>query len=137
MPSSAQWMSSTQKSSGWRALAASISVPTAENRRSRICCGVVGLATGLPVAARRLDPERAPERRGEPLGGLVGRAPRVSASIPRQSLRQAVPASSVSTISKVPRTISARRPVGEAGAVGGAAAEPDRRLRIELADVDA
>ena len=72
IPSSAQWMSSTAKHQ--RLAPARRPRPacrTAEKRRSRICCGSSGSARAAGGRRRRLDPERAPERRGEPLGGLL------------------------------------------------------------------
>ena len=81
---------------------------TAEKSRSRICCGSSSAALDRARrCARRLDPERPAERRREPLGAAPRpRSRRAASSIPPLSLRQAAPASSVSTMSKVPRTIS-------------------------------
>ena len=96
------------KSSGWRAAGGlDQRADGREQALAHLLGVVVPRAPGRPVAARRLDPERPPERRGEPLGGLGGGA--LGESAPRSRRRacaRPVPASSVSTISKVPRTIS-------------------------------
>ena len=106
MPSSAQWMSSTAKISGWRRLAASTSVRTAENRRSRICCGSSSSVPSTPESGGGSIPSGRPSATASRSGDSSLSVPATSASTPPWSLRQAAPASSVSTISKVPRTIS-------------------------------
>ena len=134
IPSSAQWMSSTAKTSGSRRLAASTSVRTAGEQALAHLLRVLELATSGAAPGRRLDAERAPERGGEPLGRLLGLRVRDQLLDPAWSLLQA--ALGVVGVDDLERPADdlAERPVGEPGAVGGAAAEPDGGRRLALAD---
>ena len=62
---------------------------------------------GCPLPPGGSIPSGRPSAAASRSAGSEDELPELSASTPRQSLRQAVPASSVSRISKVPRTISA------------------------------
>ena len=105
-----------RRAAGWRRLPASTTSRTAENSRSRICCGSSSRALDrLARAARSRAAGRARRRPGR-------RAPRSrsrssSSSIPRFSLRQA--ARGVVGVDDVEGAADdlAERPVGEPGAV--------------------
>ena len=74
IPSSAQWMSSIAITTGQRCEAASTSERTAENRRSRICCGSSASWTPVDrrVLGRGLDAERAGDASRRSARRLVG-----------------------------------------------------------------
>ncbi len=108
IPSSAQWMSSSAITTGrWR-LTASTSERTAENRRSRICCG--SSSSWTPVAIACSAGGSMPSGRAIVAairsGGSSVSASETTDSTPRRSFVQASSESSVSTSSNWPRRIS-------------------------------